>query len=115
MKDLKALLGEKKKINPMEKDAKLAAVKGMRKMAGDLMADEMKAMKKVTVAAPDNESLKAGLEKAEDVIEDMPEDMEQMEESDEMSEMVDKCETPEQIDELMQKLAEKKAELAKLP
>lgn len=114
MKDLKSLLGEKKKINPMEKEAKLAAVKGMRKMAGDLMADEMKAMKKVTVAAPDNESLKAGLEKAEDVVEEMPEDMEQMEESDDMLEMVDKCETPEQIDELMQKLAEKKAELAKL-
>lgn len=114
MKDLKSLLGEKKKIDPIEKEAKLAAVKGMRKMAGDLMADEMKAMKKVTVAAPDNESLKAGLEKAEEVVEGMSEEMDQEDEYEDMSEMVDKCETPEQIDELMQKLAEKKAELAKL-
>ena len=43
-----------------------------KKMAGDMMADDMKSMKKVTIAAPDTEGLKMGLEKAEDVVEGMP-------------------------------------------
>jgi len=112
MKDLKELLGAKKKIDPIEKEAKLAAVKGMRKMAGDMMADDMKSMKKVTVAAPDQEGLEAGLEKAKDVVEEMPE-MEDESPEDEMMEVVDSCETPEDIDKLIAKLNEKKLELAK--
>jgi hypothetical protein len=112
MKDLKELLGAKKKIDPIEKEAKLAAVKGMRKMAGDMMADDMKSMKKVTVAAPDQEGLEAGLEKAKDVVEEMPE-MEDESPEDEMSEVVEACETPEDIDKLIAKLNEKKLELAK--
>jgi hypothetical protein len=111
MKDLKELLGAKKKIDPIEKEAKLAAVSGMRKMAGDMMADDMKSMKKVTVAAPDTESLKLGLEKAEDVIEDMPDTEETQ---DEMAEAVNSCETPEDIDKLIAKLNEKKLELTKV-
>ncbi len=112
MKDLKELLGAKKKIDPIEKEAKLAAVKGMRKMAGDMMADDMKSMKKVTVAAPDQEGLEAGLEKAKDVVEEMPE-MEDESPEDEMMEVVESCETPEDIDKLIAKLNEKKLELAK--
>lgn len=113
MKELKELLGAKKKLDPIEKDAKLSAIKNMRKMAGDMMADDMKSMKKVTVAAPDQESLEAGLEKAKDVVEDMPEDMMEESPEDEMSEVVEACETPEDIDKLIAKLNEKKLELAK--
>lgn len=113
MKELKELLGPKKKIDPTEKEAKLAAIKGMRKMAGDMMADDMKSMKKVTVAAPDAEGLKEGLEKAEDVVEQMP----GMEESEDMEEMADEememPESLEEIDAMMKKLAEKKAALMK--
>ena len=112
MKDLKELLGAKKKIDPIEKEAKLSAVKGMRKMAGDMMADDMKSMKKVTVAAPDQEGLEMGLEKAQDVVEGMPE-MEDESPEDEMMEVVESCETPEDIDKLIAKLNEKKLELAK--
>lgn len=112
MKDLKELLGAKKKIDPIEKEAKLNAVKGMRKMAGDMMADDMKSMKKVTVAAPDQEGLEMGLEKAKDVVEEMPE-MEDESPEDEMMEVVEACETPEDIDKLIAKLNEKKLELAK--
>lgn len=113
MKDLKEYLGEKKKLDPTEKEAKLAAVKNMRKMAGDMMADEMKGMQKVTVAAPDSQSLKAGLEKAEEAVEDMPEMENEMESEDDSQELLDSCQTPEQIDEMMKKLAEKKAALTK--
>ncbi len=114
MKELKELLGAKKKIDPLEKEAKLSAIKGMKKMAGDMMADDMKSMKKVTVAAPDAEGLKMGLEKAEDVVEGMPGmEMEEEESSDDMEEMLAEVDSPEQIDELMAKLAEKKAALMK--
>lgn len=113
MKELKELLGAKKKINPIEKEAKLSAIKGMRKMAGDMMADDMKSMKKVTVAAPDEKGLEAGLEKAQDLVGEMP-DMESEEETpaDEMDELLAEVDSPEQIDELMKKLAEKKAALS---
>lgn len=118
MKDLKELLGAKKKIDPIEKDAKLAAIKGMRKMAGDMISDDIKGMQKVTVAAPDKTSLEAGLEKAQDVLKHSP-DMEEMSEMEEetpeqeLEEVVDLVETPEEIDKLMAKLAEKKAALSK--
>lgn len=112
MKDLRSLLGEKKKIDPIEKEAKLSAVKGMRKMAGDLMADEMKGMQKVTVAAPDKESLKKGLAKAEDVLDSAPDMMEESEdESYDADTILASCNSEQEIDELMQKLAEKKAAL----
>lgn len=114
MKELKELLGAKKKIDPTEKEAKLNAIKGMKKMAGDMMSDDMKAMQKVTVAAPDAEGLKMGLEKAEDVVENMPGmENEDEESSDDMEEMLAEVDSPEQIDELMAKLAEKKAALMK--
>lgn len=124
MKDLQAMLGAKKSIDPIEKEAKLNAIKGMKKMAGDMMADDVKSMKKVTVSAPDDKSLEMGLEKAKDVLKSDPMDadappMEAMMDDDtesyddEVSEIVDSCETPEEIDKLMAKLAEKKATLAK--
>jgi hypothetical protein len=112
MNDLKAILGAKKSIDPIEKEAKLKAIKDMRKMAGDLMSDDVKSMKKVTVSAPDDASLEAGLEKAQEVVAENP--MEEMEESeDSLEDIVESVETPEEIDALMAKLAEKKATLAK--
>lgn len=110
MNDLKKALGPKKAINPMEKEAKLDALKAMKKAAGGVMADEFKNMNQVTVAAPDKESLKMGLEKAEDVLEadpgDMPPDLAESEEIE--SELP---ETAEEIDKLMAKLMEKKLAL----
>lgn len=109
--DIKALLGKKTKIDPMEKEAKLGAIKDMRKMAGDMMTDGIKGkMQKVTVAAPDEESLEMGLDKAKEIV---GESEEMSEESDmsEMDEMLEECDTPEKIDEMIKKLAEKKQAL----
>lgn len=118
MEEFKKLLGAKKKIDPIEKEAKLSAIKGMKKMAGDLMTDEIKGMKKVTVAAPDQESLEAGLDKAKEVVghEMSPMDEEEMSEDesapeDKIEDALECVETPEEIDMLMKKLAEKKASL----
>jgi translation initiation factor IF-2 len=105
--DLKKVLGPKKAINPMEKEAKLDALKAMKKAAGSVMADEFKNMNKVTVAAPDTESLKMGLEKAEDVV-DQAEDLEPSESEESEAELP---ESVEEIDALMQKLMEKKLAL----
>lgn len=115
MKELKELLGPKKSIDPLEKEAKLSAIKGMRKMAGDMMADDMKSMKKVTVAAPDQQGLEAGLEKAQELVgdEEVAKGFEDESEEENLEEIVEQCNTPEQIDELMAKLAEKKAALVK--
>ena len=122
MKDLKELLGAKKKIDPIEKEAKLNAIHGMKKMAGDMMADDMKGMQKVTVAAPDKELLAKGLDKAKEVLghsedgESLETPEMEAEESpeDEINEVIEACETPEDIDKLMAKLAEKKATLQKM-
>ncbi len=124
MEEFKKLLGAKKKIDPTEKEAKLNAIGGMKKMAGDMMADEMKGMQKVTVAAPDKSSLEMGLDKAKDVLnhdpmsesddestEDPAEEKAESPHEEKMEDALESCETPEQIDELMAKLAEKKAAL----
>ena len=44
-----------------------------RKLMGDRVMSDMDEMQKVTVAAPDQESLEKGLSLAEDVVSDMPE------------------------------------------
>lgn len=63
----------------MMSDAKMNMLKDLRKMAGNMMGEDLKGkmdgMKKVTVAAPDEESLKAGLDKAKEVVEKDPMEM----------------------------------------
>lgn len=67
MKDLEKMFGKKKKddgSDPMKKDAKMDALKGLRGMASGMMKDGMKA----TVMAKDKSGLEAGLEKAKEVV-----------------------------------------------
>jgi hypothetical protein len=51
---------------------KMSALKGLHKMASDMMGSDLKGIKKVSVIAKDKKGLKKGLEKAEDMID--PED-----------------------------------------
>lgn len=51
------------------KKAKLTALKEAHGMAKKMMEDDLKGLKKVTVASDSPEGLKAGLEKAEDILE----------------------------------------------
>lgn len=104
---------EDKKM-PMHKKAKMDLLKQLRKMAMDMihedsMGGEEDAMglQKVTVAAKDKEGLKEGLEKAEDVLEGMPE----MAEAEDAEEGENESEDPA---ELEAKIAELQAKLAKL-
>lgn len=51
-----------------KKKAKMNALKELHKMASDKMSEDMGDLQKVTVAAKDKKGLKAGLEKAEEIL-----------------------------------------------
>lgn len=53
---------------------KLAALKGLRNMASDMMGGDLAGLKKVTVAAKDKMGLKQGLDKAKMLVDDNDED-----------------------------------------
>jgi hypothetical protein len=58
----------KKKMSPSAQKAKLTALKEAHKMASSMMKDDLSGLKKVTVASDSKDGLKAGLEKAEDML-----------------------------------------------
>lgn len=49
---------------------KMSALKGLHKMASDMMGGDLKGLKKVTVMSKNKKGLKAGLEKAEELLGD---------------------------------------------
>lgn len=63
-------LEEKGKMRPVERDAKMHVLGDLHKMATDAMANKLKGVKKVSVMAPDEESLKEGLDTAKDILGD---------------------------------------------
>jgi hypothetical protein len=117
MKDLKALMGKKDEgDDSMKKDAKLSVLKNLRKMASDMMGEDLKGgmdMKKVTVAAPDDHSLKLGLEKAKSVVGDMPDESNEDESTESPDDDIEEGEptTPEEVDKKIAELQALKAHL----
>lgn len=136
MDDMKKMLGKKPRIQDEDKKmAKLKALKelkdNMSSMAQDGLGKAL-SMKKVTVAAPDTDKLKEGLDKAKELVGEMPNDKgpeeqpeedqhdghdymsenDMMEESEDLEKEVEECESPEEIDQLMKKLEEKKKALS---
>jgi len=75
MDKIKSLLAKKlkegKKVKPEEMGAKKSVLQELRADMADKMGSKLGGLKKVSVAAPDAESLKKGLEKAEDIVEGM--------------------------------------------
>jgi hypothetical protein len=67
------------KLSDVEKDAKLSVLQDLKSQAEDSLAGKLKGLKKVTVAAGSPSDLKKGLDKAKEIIGDMPE-MEEAEE-----------------------------------
>lgn len=57
-----------KKMSGPEKQAKMDAVREIDGMASKMMGDKLKGIKQVSVAAPDKEGLKEGLEMAEEIV-----------------------------------------------
>lgn len=120
MKDkmMKMLMDKKrsgKELQPGEKEAKMKVIKDLRQMAEQIMKDDIKGMKKVTVASPTQEGLKEGLEKAEDILESNSEDMSEESEDEEMSEeYAEESEEEMSEEEINAKLAELMAKKDKL-
>lgn len=121
-----------KKISGNAQKAKLTALKEAHKMAKSMMSDDMKGLKKVTVASDSKDGLKKGLDLAESTISGSKEDDSSPfedggmsdEESDESQEQeegdrmegsidLDDCDSPEEIDDMIAKLMEKKKALQK--
>ena len=121
----KAMKG-KEKLSENSKKAKTSVIEAMRDMASKAMGDKLHGLKKVTVAAPDEEGLSKGLETAHELVGKMPEqESEEGEESaeheasetpEEESAEHEEPTTPEEIEakiaELKQKLEEAKAQQA---
>ena len=91
MKDLKELMmmmedkmeGDDSPMSSEREQAKMDVLKELIQMADEQESMGIKdGLQKVTVAAPDQESLVEGLDKAEDIVENMPEMMEGMMEDD---------------------------------
>jgi len=87
MDGFKKLLMEKAKegkfIKPEDAKEKMNVLSEIDDIMGSEMGEKLKGMNKVTIAAPDQESLEEGIEAAGEIVEEMPE-ME--EESEELSE-----------------------------
>lgn len=117
--DLKDVLGKKKKEkegDDIKKEAKLGVLKDLKGMASEMMRDGMKA----TVMAKDKKGLEAGLEKAKDVVQDIPdkgemesEDMMEMEDESPMAELEEAAESMDEseLDKAIAILEAKKAKM----
>jgi len=108
-------------MSGIEKDAKSSVIQEMKKMAEDAMGDKMKGLKKVTVASNSPEGIEKGLEKAKEIISQMPqeeesseEEMMEDEEYDEMDmkSMIENCDM-DQLNKLEEMIKAKKLEMMK--
>jgi hypothetical protein len=121
-KMLKALMKKKKSMSDTEKDAKKSVLGDLKKMAEGVMGEKIKGLKKVSVSSDSPEGLKAGLEKAEEIIgsevDERPEGEEEIEESEDsmFEESKDESEeslSEEELDKQIQELMKKKEQLKK--
>ena len=87
----------------IKKKGRRNALEGLRKAMREMEAD---GMRKVTVAAPDSESLKEGLKMAESKVDEMEEMAEKMSDDDEKEEKKDSLEDKSR-EELIEMLKEK--------
>jgi len=116
MSDLKDMLGKKPKSNDADvKEAKLTALKELKGMASGMLGGGLKEMmdapkKSVTVAADSEEGLEAGLDKAKEILPEMPDMDDESEDSDSEDMSMEEIEAMErQIAEMKKKLLAAKA------
>ena len=109
---------KKSKMGSNEKEAKLSALMGLKEEMQKLMGDDVKGLKKVTVASDSPDGLEKGLEKAKEMLgsEEVALGSEKEEESSEMEEPeMDESlpDSAEECDEMIKKLEMKKMMLQK--
>lgn len=93
-----------KKLSGVEQRAKGDVLSGLQNGPADALSEKLAGLKKVSVAAPSNEGLEEGLDKAKELVGDYEsgEDLE--------SKPKEEC-TPEEIDQKIQMLMDYKKEL----
>lgn len=62
------MMGDKKKLSPIEKKAKMGVLEQLKKDMQDMMGEKVAGLKKVTVASNDPKGLEQGLQKAKEMI-----------------------------------------------
>lgn len=124
---MKKMMNSKKgkKLSDVERDAKMSVVENLKQMASNMMSDKVKGLKKVTIASNDEDGLKEGLEKAEEIIdrdavngsaEDMAEELVDNDEEgseDELEELDEVDDSEEDLDKKIAELMAKKEQLKK--
>lgn len=60
--------GKTSGLDPSYKSAKMGVLKDLHSKMGEMAGDDVRGLKKVTVAAPDKSGLKTGLQKAEELL-----------------------------------------------
>lgn len=107
---LKKKAQQKGKVDPSKLEAKANIMRSLSDELGKDISEDLKGLKKVTVASDSEEGLKEGLEKAEDVLEGKEE-----EESNESEmENEEEGEESESSDDLQSKIAELEKQLEEL-
>lgn len=116
------MFGKKKSMSPNEKKAKMSVLKDLHGQSSNLLSDSLKGLKKVTVASDSKKGLEKGLDTAEELIggskmeqdgDDADDRVHSGEERDEYmgDDAMESCNTPEEIDDLIKQLLEKKKSL----
>lgn len=125
MKMFEKLMEKKGKasLDPEYKSAKMGVLKDLHSKMGDMMGEDVKGLKKVTVAAPSKEGLTKGLDKAEELLskgskfgfeDEAPEVSSEGMPCPECGEMHEEGEMPHSLEEVEAKIAELEALKAKL-
>lgn len=84
MKDkLAKMMGEKKKLSPIEQKAKMGVLEQLKKDMQGMMGEKVAGLKKVTVASNDKHGLEEGLDKAKSMIHGGVDDVQAPESDDE--------------------------------
>jgi hypothetical protein len=106
---LKKKAQQKGKVDPSKLEAKANIMRSLSDELGKDISEDLKGLKKVTVASDSEEGLKEGLEKAEDVLEGKEEESNESEMENE-----EEGEESESSDDLQSKIAELEKQLEEL-
>lgn len=118
---LAKLLEKKKKegktLSPMQSEAKISMLQALKDEMGDGMKDELMGnkMNKVSVAAPDEQGLKEGLDKAQDLLGGETEEASGEEETEAAMSKYQLDPSKENLEALMACLEKKKSEMGTEP
>jgi len=113
MKDkMLKMMGEKKKLSPIEVKAKTGVLEQLKKDMQDMMGEKVAGLKKVTVASSDPKGLEEGLKKAKEMIHGGDEPDSHLPEQEDESQDMDETEEHELSESPEEEMSEHKDHMA---